>query len=101
LRASFDLIDGELNFDEKVASVCVISTRVGKHICSFIYVLIGLPRLINNRYEISGKEYVIEERLTHCVSDDVSVEVLKEILKKIEDKYEKEYGYQVVSNYEV
>ena len=101
LKVTFDLIDGELNLDEKAASVGIINTKIGKHICSFIFVLIGFPFLINNKYELSGKEYIIEERLTYCVEDDVPSEVLKEILEKIENKYENEYGYQVVSNYKL
>jgi len=98
LKVSFNLIEGELSLEKKAASVGIISTKIGEHVCSFIYVLIGFPIFIDNKYEISGKEYVIEEKLTHCIGDDMSAELLKEVLKEIEDKYENEY--QVVKNYE-
>lgn len=97
MKVSFDLIDGELNQSKKAASVGVISTIIGKHVCSFIYVLTGYPTLLNHKYEISSNEYVIEEKLTHSIDDDIAAEVLEEILNKIEDKYEDEY--QVIANY--
>ncbi|MEY8252880.1 MAG: hypothetical protein RPR91_10880, partial [Colwellia sp.] len=87
-KVTFYLVDGELNIDEEVVSVGISSTVIGQHVCSFIFVLIGFAKLNDDKkYEIISKNYIVEEKITYCIDDDVPAEIVKEILLKIEDKY--------------
>lgn len=92
-RVEFDIHEGKLDLERRVACVVLVSAPIGSHIFGAVFVIVGKASETEyNRYKLSIEDVSFEKRMISRFDEPIRSEDIAEVVEDIESRYAEEYS---------